>query len=683
MSKSNKIILVSGIVLLAALLAAYSNHFNNGFHFDDSHTVVDNVYIRNLNNIPGMFTDPRMFSSNPLHWSLRPLVTITLAIDYWLGGGLKPFYFQLSTFVWFSLTCLLLFFVYKRILSSVIKHHWAAYLALFAVAWYALHTANAETVNYIISRSDVLSTFFIVLSLLIYIALPQYRKFYLYAIPALIGCFAKETVLTLVVFIFFYALLFEQNMSLPDIFKVANFKKILVTIAKQLPLLLILVVTELYLLSKATTSNAVSNPTGYYILTQSYVWLHYVIEFFLPMNLSADSDWGVIKNLFDERIIIGLIFVTGLVVAVFKTSVKPETRPITFGLIWFAASLLPTSLVPLAEVTNDHRMFFAFIGLSLSVVTYIGLWLIKNEQVIAQFVPYRVLIAFCGLAILSLNAYGVYKRNIVWNNEESLWYDVTIKSPANGRGLMNYGLSQMQKGNYVVAADYFNRALVTSPYYNTLYINLGVLNGAMNKDADAEADFKKAMMLSPTTDDSYIFYARFLTERGRFQDAQVVAEKAYQINHSSLMTLNLLMNIYNKLMQWDKLAEIASRALTLLPNDANVLAYANAAKNHQPLVALGATQVKQPATLTAADYLNLSLNYYNAKDYQKCIEACKKALALKPNYADAYSNMGAAYNMMQEWKDGEQACLKALQIDPNHRLAKGNLAWAKSNLDKH
>ena len=52
-------------------------------------------------------------------------------------------------------------------------------------------------------------------------------------------------------------------------------------------------------------------------------------------------------------------------------------------------------------------------------------------------------------------AYGTRQRNIVWRTEESLWLDATIKSPDNGRGLMNYGVIQMNKGNYPVADDYF------------------------------------------------------------------------------------------------------------------------------------------------------------------------------------------------------------------------------------
>ena len=62
-SKNQKLL---GVVLaLLAVVAAYVNHFQNGFHFDDFHTVSQNVYIQNLRNVPRFFTDARLFSTLP------------------------------------------------------------------------------------------------------------------------------------------------------------------------------------------------------------------------------------------------------------------------------------------------------------------------------------------------------------------------------------------------------------------------------------------------------------------------------------------------------------------------------------------------------------------------------------------------------------------------------------------
>jgi tetratricopeptide (TPR) repeat protein len=621
-----------------------------------------------------------MFSADPSHWGLRPVVTTTLAIDYALGSGLNPFWFQMDTFIWFIVLGVLQFYLYRNLLTRSIQHRWAGFIAFGAIAWYMLHTANAETVNYVIARSDVLSTLCIVASLLIYVSYPEKRKTFLYIIPAILGVFAKETVLVEVILLFFYILLFENELAIAGVFKKDNLGTVWKTFLKVLPLLVVVALVQYYTLSKVKSIPGITNPYIPYVLTQSWVWVHYFLAFFLPLNLSADTDWSVITNIFDERILIGLLFVVLLVIAIFKTSSKKETRPIAFGLIWFAASLLPTSLAPFAEVTNDHRMFFAFVGLCLSVVTWIGLMLIKYQDVLRANPQYKNTLATCAVLVLGLNAWGIHERNKVWHDNESLWLDVTQKSPLNGRGLMNYGLTQMEKGNYPVAGTYFDRATQYLPYYSTLYINIGILKGATGHPVEAETNFNKAIALSPATFDPYAFYARYLFQSHRDTAALAMDEKALQLNPYSGMVLDVMMACYNDMEDWAKLTAAANKKLALVPNDPLAMAYLAAA--HDKTMLLTDSFGKVIVLHTAAEYLNQSVSYYNSHDYKKCIEACREVVKLNPNNADAYSNMGAAYSGLQQWQQAIDACKKALQLNPNHQLAKGNLDWAEKNLKK-
>ena len=108
------------------------------------------------------------------------------------------------------------------------------------------------------------------------------------------------------------------------------------------------------------------------------------------------------------------------------------------------------------------------------------------------------------------SAYGTYQRNKVWKTEETLWRDVSEKSPGNGRGLMNYGLALMAKGDYADAEKYFLKALNLNPNYATLQINLGVLNAATGNTVQAEDFFKKAVSLQPRDPEAYFYYATLL-----------------------------------------------------------------------------------------------------------------------------------------------------------------------------
>ena len=147
-------------------------------------------------------------------------------------------------------------------------------------------------------------------------------------------------------------------------------------------------------------------------------------------------------------------------------------RPIAFGVGWFLVALLPTALTPLAEVANDHRMFFPFVGLTLAMVW--GAWLLMTHAEAPVLRRWAVPLI---VAVLVAESIGVSARNRVWHSDESLWHDVTVKSPTNGRGLMNYGLTLMARGDYPGAIGYFERALVFTPDYPLLHVNLGIAYG--------------------------------------------------------------------------------------------------------------------------------------------------------------------------------------------------------------
>src|SRR5262249_41109425 len=148
------------------------------------HTIENNAYIRDVRNVPLFFKSAKTFSSNPSHQSYRPLVTTTLAIDYRLAGGLNPIAFHATSFTLFLTHSIAMLFLLRRLLDSAQPHSRNQWLALFAVSWYALHTANAETVNYIIARSEILSALGVILALLLFARGGRTRDWALYLLPA-------------------------------------------------------------------------------------------------------------------------------------------------------------------------------------------------------------------------------------------------------------------------------------------------------------------------------------------------------------------------------------------------------------------------------------------------------------------------------------------------------------------
>src|SRR6202044_651525 len=90
---------------------------------------------------------------------------------------------------------------------------------------------------------------------------------------------------------------------------------------------------------------------------------------------------------------------------------------------------------------------------------------------------------------------------------------------------------------------YFNRALVFAPFYSVLEINLGVANGQIGRDAEAEQHFQRAMSLAPGDALPYYFYARWLDQRGRAQEALIRIQKSVRLNPSNEAAQALLLKL--------------------------------------------------------------------------------------------------------------------------------------------
>jgi len=701
-AKSSGILFPLAPALLLLVIAAYSNHFPNDFHFDDAHTIVNNAYIRDIGNIPLFFTDATTSSSLPQNQSYRPVVYTTLALDYRLGGGLKPPYFHLSTFILFLVQGILMYFLFLRIFEaarpeagsefsgahtaacfgsapgegisnaadrSANKLDGSALLSLLAVALYLLHPANAETINYVIARSDSLSTLFIIAALVAFIYSGVCRKWGLYLVFATLAILAKPVAAIFPVLLVLCLPYIENEERSGAACAGGRSGPNLVFVSIQAFFWCLLV---LLFVRKMTPASWVPGGSAFfnYAITQPYVVLRYFVTFFAPFGLSADTDWKPLESLADPRLIGGCMFIAILLLTAFATIRNRRLRPIAFGILWFLAALIPTSIMPLAEVTNDHRMFFPFVGPAISVTWALNL----AFNALKRRTKKKELLILCfslfAFALLAACAWGTHTRNQVWRSEETLWRDVTIKSPQNGRGLMNYGLALMAKADYAGAEDYFLRSLSILPRYGYLHINLGVLKEAQGKSAEAEQYFRNALLFDPFNPECYYYYAQFLKNRNRLPEALPLLYKALELAPAHLEARHLLVQIHWMRSEFGQMSKIAGETLRIAPDDRQAELYLRAAKN-------GAAPPAETVGGTPEEYLDLSLRYYQAGLYEKSIEAAGQALKLKPNYDPAYNNICSAYNMLGMWDRAIEAGERAVELNPGNRLAQNNLEWAR------
>ncbi|MBF0499774.1 MAG: tetratricopeptide repeat protein [Candidatus Riflebacteria bacterium] len=679
---------ITACVILALIVIAYANHFSNGFHFDDSHTIVDNLFIRNITNIPRFFTDARTFSSLPTGQAYRPLVSTSFAVDYCLGGGLNPFFFHLSTFIWFIIQGILMIFLYKKIGETCTGELFSGFVrvtALLTTGLYCLHPAGAETINYICARSDSLSTLAVVAAFVIYQYGSGVKRYVLCLVPIAIGTLCKPTAVMFAPLFFGYLLIIENRSwrnaafrSLPILLACAAFFYMATQPA----------VSEHFFRSlfqpfhltadtdqKATDSpgngrvygfldfltppaaSSVGSPRILYMATQPAVAAHYVRSLFLPFWLSADTDWEVVGSLDDIRVFLGLIFVAVLLRIALVAMDEPGNRPIAFGVFWFFVALIPTSVVPLTEVTNDHRMFFPYVGLVLAVVWAVHrFWENRNLPRIALVIIWAIILPLC--------AYGVHVRNAVWKNEGTLWEDTCAKSPKNGRAQMNLGLVYMAEGRFDRARELFQRALERLPSYSTLQINLGILEAACGNHGKAETFFRNALSLSPDQPAPFTFYAQFLIARGRYQEAVPLLERAVAISPAYTVAREMLLQCRAATGSATAFMNLAKETLALCPDDPRLQEQA------------GRTASAAAASL----FLNQSLTCFREGRFESCIKAANEALRYDPELAEAWNNLCAANNSIGQYEQGLRAGERAVELRPDFTLARNNLAWSRQQI---
>jgi len=638
--RASRQFLIAAALAAAAIVFAYSDSLHNAFHFDDSHVIVSNVYIRSLRHVPLFFRDAHTFSTRPDHATYRPLVTLTYAIDYAIAGSLDPAVFHVTQIVLLLVIWAMLIFFFRRALDIARPSPQNGWIALAASTLWAIHTVNTETMNLISARSEELSAIGTLAAFLLIQFSPRARRQHLYLIPIAIGALAKAQIVIFAPLFLAYLVLIEGR----SIRKKATWWAVMPSLDAGVLLL--------YVLNRLNAPEWIPGGISkwHYFLTQGYAWMHYTRLFFLPVGLTADTDWKAFENWYDPRALAGFAFVALLLVLIAYLSRRHAMRPIAFGLCWYAIALIPTSSIyPLAEVVNEHRVFLPYMGLALAVIFALDSILANHRRVFAV-----VVIA----AIIALGV-GTWVRNEAWATEESLWKDTVQKSPGNGRALFSYGLTQMTRGNYVVAKSYYDRAAKAAPNYAPLEINQGIVEGALSNAAAAEKHFKRAIELADDVDGHY-YYGRWLVSAGRAPEAIAELTTASRLDAARPEPRMLLMKLYAAAGDSPDAQRLAHEALSYDPRDQRALAV------------LGGSVA---SCRTYQECFDKGLPEIGGKQFLDAALSNREALRYDSNSFDAWTNLGWSLGQIGLDDEAEKAFRRAIALRPDEERGRNNLQW--------
>ncbi len=484
-------LIVSGIV--------YFNSYNNGFHFDDIHHIVENRDLRDLRNIPIYFIDTDTFSNDDIdHY--RPLLLSTFAINYAIGR-LNPAGYHIVNLLFHAGTAFLIFLTLQ-----VIARHNPFFTAFASGMIFLVHPFNSEAVNYITARSSVMSGFFYLLAFYCWV---RFRKgeeevlptsiLYLGSLIAFfLGMLSKEVVVTLPAVLLLYDLFFIHAGIIGYSARLRNCLRSSIHI---IPFFLFVIIPFILIRTYLVESeiNIPSDNNFLHFLTGIKVLSQYIAIFFVPVKLSMDHVVFAAASILEAEVIGSIIIVTLFAVLSFFYYRKKDHdfRLIFFFTCWFFIVNLPILLAMLESPLQENRGYLAAVGFTVLS----GIVLSRLSLLGRQNRPLKISVL---IFIIILCSVITFDRNRIWANELTLWQDVAEKYPNSWRAYYSLGKVCNDYGLEKIAIRHYSEAIRIRPDYFDARLALGKLFFKNEELLQAREMLERAALIKPYRIDAHM-----------------------------------------------------------------------------------------------------------------------------------------------------------------------------------
>jgi protein O-mannosyl-transferase len=518
------------LFIIVLSIAAYSNTFHAPFQFDDIPNIVENPLIQGnnfLHDSSGYCSQIKGIHGRNIlcdYFKMRYIGFATFALNYMING-LNVTGYHVINLIIHILNALLVYTLiilsFKTpLLRNNLNNNYSVYIAFFSALLFATHPIQTQAVTYTVQRFTSLTTMFYLSALVLYI---KWRLLDGMSIGAEIYLKLKGK-LVYIASIFLIVLAMktkEISFTLPIIialyeymfFNFGNKKKVLYLF----PVFLTLLIIPLSLIDlKEPLQNLVGDinskttvettlPRLDYLLTEIRVIVTYIRLIFLPINQNLDYDYPIHRLFFSMPVFLSFLFLISILgIGIYflycakrdNKSVKQFDLLSSFGILWFFITLsVESSILPIADVIFEHRLYLPSIGVFITITTIL-FWTIDKTKIEGKMI-HKVVIASLTLLIIVLIG-TTYARNKVWQNSISLWEDVVKKSPHKGRGYLSLGSAYMELGKFEKAIVIFNKALSIDPNYAEAHYNLGLAFLSSGDLFNAKREWEKTLVINPS-----------------------------------------------------------------------------------------------------------------------------------------------------------------------------------------
>jgi tetratricopeptide (TPR) repeat protein len=600
------------LLLAVATVAVYWQVLGHNFiGFDDDLYVTENSNVQDgltWRGIKWAFTTTQAYNWHPLVW-------ISHMLDCQLYD-LNPAGHHFTNVLFHIANTLLLFLVLNRMTGCLWRSG-------FVAALFALHPLHVESVAWVSERKDVLSTFFWILTMWLYVHYVQRPRFanYLPIMLALaLGLMAKQMLVTLplVLLLLDYWPLerftlgaHRKSSGHKSRFKAASFSRCFL---EKLPLLVLSAVASVIVFlvqSEATLVKSI--PLKYRIGNALVTYAIYIRKMFWPADLGILYPHPEISLQLWRALVAGLLL---LCISIFIIWSFRRCRWLAVGWLWYLGTLVPViGLVQVGlQAMADRYTYVPLTGLFI-IITWGAAELLAKQR-------YRNIVLAIGAATVLLVLIAVTWRQLSYWQSSITLYKHTVAVTANNDILhYNLGMLLLEKGNTDEAIKHWSEAVRIRPNQPTIHKNLAIL---LSQQGDLEGAIEH--------------YRHVLKLRPRDE----ATRKALGNLLARLNTAEKLFNRGNVLAGQGELDEAIAcytRSLQLRPG-------------------------------YAAAHNNLANALYLQGKPEQALAHYSEAVRYAPNLIDVHYNLAALLARQGKTDEAIKEYRKVLEIDPNHAEAR-------------
>ena len=633
-------VLLAGGVLALLVLGLFWPAIRGGFGcLDDQAYVTANAHVQNGLTWEGVrwaFSSFEIANWHPVTW-LSHMADCTLF-------GLRPAGHHLTSVLLHALNTLLVFLVLRSLTG-------ATWRSLFVAALFGLHPLRVESVAWIAERKDVLSTFFLLLTLWAYAAWAQRvatrRSWaglcYGLALAAFaLGLMSKPMLVTVP-----FVLLLLDYWPLQRIPRASAGAAVPVVgrlMVEKIPFFLLAAASGVVTFLAQKSGGAVQTMTRYpweiRVENALVSYVRYLGKFVWPVDLAIfyphPGAWAA-----------GQVALAGALLAAISVIVVVGRRPrpyLLVGWLWYVGMLVP--VIGLVQVgvqsMADRYTYVPLLGVGIALT-----W--GTEELTRSWRHRGIALGVAAGAVLAGCVVLTHRQIGWWADAETLFrhaLDVTENNAVAQNGLGTALVDRPERRAEAIA--HFREALRIEPGFANVHFNLGkALADTPGQMREAIAECEVALRLRPRWAEAHNNLGKALASfPGREVEALAQVDAALRIDPDLPEAHN---NRGNLLLQFpDRLAEAIAEydaAIRLKP------AYAEAHNNR------GFALAQIPARLPEA------------------VAAYRTAVRLKPGYADAHVNLGNALTRLPgRMPEAITEYEAALRYQPDYLGAHYNLA---------